>query len=239
MNDDRANTRDHGTKTDDSKPSGKSESATKGGRVSRIRVACMVAGGVIVAVAVGLTGGWAFAASAGWAVACAVYVIWVWVTIPRMDGEATRAHASQEDPSKTTSDTLLLIASIASLVAVALLLGQTKGAKPPEKDVLAIVAGASVALSWFFVHTLYTLRYAVLYYTKPELGGISFNQDELPRYLDFAYLAFTVGMTFQVSDTDISSTTIRAVILRHMMLSYLFGAVILAMSVNIVASLVA
>ncbi|WP_348789219.1 DUF1345 domain-containing protein [Leifsonia sp. NPDC080035] len=217
----------------------KSESPAKGGRISRLRVACMVGAGILTAVVVGFTGGWVFAASAGWAVACAVYVVWVWATISRMDGPATRAHASREDPSKTTSDTLLLVASVASLVAVALLLGQATKAKPPEKDLLAIVAGTSVALSWFFIHTLYTLRYAVLYYTKPELGGISFNQDDPPRYLDFAYLSFTVGMTFQVSDTDISSTTIRAVILRHMMLSYLFGAVILALSVNIVASLAA
>lgn len=229
---------DHTTETGSSTSDDrKSESPTRGGRISRLRVACMVAAGIVTAAIVGAAGGWVFAASAGWAVACAVYVVWVWVTISRMDGPATRDHASQEDPSRTTSDTLLIIASIASLAAVALMLGQIKNAQPPTKDLLAVVATASVALSWFFIHTLYTLRYAVLYYTKPELGGISFNQDDPPRYLDFAYLSFTVGMTFQVSDTDISSQTIRATILRHMLLSYLFGAVILALTVNIVASL--
>ncbi|MFF2772972.1 DUF1345 domain-containing protein, partial [Streptomyces bacillaris] len=80
----------------------------------------------------------------------------------------------------------------------------------------------------------------VLYYNEPSGSGrhgIDFNEDVAPRYLDFAYLAFTVGMTFQVSDTDISSQRIRAAILRHMLLSYLFGAVIIATSVNLVASL--
>jgi len=76
----------------------------------------------------------------------------------------------------------------------------------------------------------------MLYYTGPD-GGVSFNQSEAPRYADFAYLAFTIGMTFQVSDTDLQTLAIRATVLRHALLSYLFGAVILATTVNLVAGL--
>jgi uncharacterized membrane protein len=210
----------------------------KAGHISGIRTSVMIASGVVAAVITGVFGQWAYAASVGWAVACAVYVTWVWVKISRMGGEQTKRHASAEDPARTTSDTLLLIASIASLAALVLLLGQTKNASPPGKDLIALLGVTSVALSWFFVHTLYTLRYAVLYYNEPGgRHGIDFNEDAAPRYLDFAYLSFTVGMTFQVSDTDISSQRIRAAILRHMLLSYLFGAVIIATSVNLVASL--
>lgn len=212
---------------------------TSPGHTSGIRTTVMLASGVLAAAVTGLIGQWAYALSVGWAVACAVYIAWVWVTISRMGGSETRRHAAAEDPSKTTSDTLLLVASVASLAALVLLLGQTKNASPPGKDLIALLGAASVALSWFFMHTLYTLRYAVLYYNEPGSGrhGIDFNEDTSPRYLDFAYLAFTVGMTFQVSDTDISSQHIRAAILRHMMLSYLFGAVIIAASVNLIASL--
>ncbi|WP_434318656.1 DUF1345 domain-containing protein [Leifsonia sp. P73] len=208
--------------------------------LSGIRTATMIAAGVVAAAVTGLFGQWAYAAAVGWAVACAVYLTWVWITISRMGGSETGRHAAAEDPSRTTSDALLLIASIASLAALALLLGQTKNAPPPGKDLIAALGLACVALSWFFVHTLYTLRYAVLYYNEPAGSGrhgIDFNEDVAPRYLDFAYLSFTVGMTFQVSDTDISSQRIRAAILRHMLLSYLFGAVIIASSVNLVASL--
>jgi uncharacterized membrane protein len=98
------------------------------------------------------------------------------------------------------------------------------------------VAISSVVLSWAVVHTIFTLRYARLYYVGTD-GGIDFNQDQPPRYTDFAYLAFTLGMTFQVSDTDLKTSTIRATALRHALLSYLFGAVIIAVTINLVAGL--
>jgi uncharacterized membrane protein len=79
---------------------------------------------------------------------------------------------------------------------------------------LAGVGVASIALSWFAVHTIFTLRYAQLYYTGAD-GGMDFNQSLGARYLDFAYLAFTIGMTFPVSDTDIQKPNIRATALRH------------------------
>ena len=95
---------------------------------------------------------------------------------------------------------------------------------------------ATVALSWLVVHTVFTLRYAMLYYTGKD-GGVNFNQPTPPRYSDFAYLAFTIGMTFQVSDTDLETPAIRATALRQALLSYLFGAVILGTTINLVAGL--
>lgn len=91
-------------------------------------------------------------------------------------------------------------------------------------------------MSWLTVHTIFTLRYAVLYYAEP-VGGVEFHMDDLPSYRDFAYLAMTIGMTFQVSDTDLKSTAMRATALRHALLSYLFGSLILAAAVNLVAGL--
>jgi uncharacterized membrane protein len=84
---------------------------------------------------------------------------------------------------------------------------------------------------------LFMLRYALLYYTGVD-GGVDFNQKPLaPRYLDFAYLAFTIGMTFQVSDTNLQKPIIRHTALRHALLSYLLGAVVVASSINLVVSL--
>src|SRR5262249_3328367 len=80
------------------------------------------------------------------------------------------------------------------------------------------------------------LRYARGYYSEPP-GGIEFNESEPPTYLDFAYLSFTMGMTFQVSDTNITSKPIRRIALHHALLSYLFGAVLLAIIINVVATL--
>lgn len=92
------------------------------------------------------------------------------------------------------------------------------------------------ALSWGLVHTIFTLRYARSYYSRP-VGGIDFNEDDPPTYLDFAYLALTIGMTFQVSDTNLTAKGIRRIALSHTLLSYLFGAVIVALVINVVSSL--
>ena len=92
-------------------------------------------------------------------------------------------------------------------------------------------------LSWATVHTIYTLRYARAYFGRPA-GGIDFNEKDGPAYLDFAYLSFTIGMTFQVSDTDLSTKAIRRIALGHALISYLFGAIIVALSINVVASLI-
>ena len=94
----------------------------------------------------------------------------------------------------------------------------------------------SVALAWASVHTVFTTRYARIYYTGPD-EGVDFNEDDPPCYSDFAYVAFTIGMTFQVSDTDLKTKEIRATALKHGLLSYLFGAVIIAAMINLVVSL--
>lgn len=83
---------------------------------------------------------------------------------------------------------------------------------------------------------MFTARYAQMYYSG-EVGGIDFNTDEPPRYSDFAYLAFTVGMTYQVSDTNIRSATIRRAVLRQGLLSFVLGTGIIATMINLVAGL--
>ena len=91
-------------------------------------------------------------------------------------------------------------------------------------------------VSWGVVHTVFTLRYAALYY-HGEDGGVDFNEDDKPCYRDFAYLAFTIGMTYQVSDTDLTSKAVRHTALRHALLSYLLGTVIIAATINLAAGL--
>ena len=96
----------------------------------------------------------------------------------------------------------------------------------------------TVLLSWSLVHTLFALRYARLYYADGA-GGIDFKNDDAPDYADFAYVAFTVGMTFQVSDTDIQLRGIRRTVLGHALLAYVFGTVIIAVTINVIAGFVA
>jgi len=191
--------------------------------------------GGIAAVATGAAGWWEYAPTVGWAVAALTYSTHVWVRLGRLDADETRRHASREDPERGVTDVLILLISVASLFSVGFVLVQAAGTHGSREAVLAGLAVVSVALSWILLHTLYALRYARLYYAHGS--GISFNQDEPPRYSDFAYLAFTLGMTYQVSDTNISRSDIRGAALAHALLSFLFGSFVLATTINLIAGL--
>lgn len=201
-----------------------------------VRVAVAAGAGVLAGVALAVAGAARYAPAVGWDVAVAVLLTWMWFTVWPMGADATAAHATREDPTRAVTDVILLAAAVASLAAVGFFLLQASSAKGSAQDLLAGLGVATVAVSWLLIHTVFMLRYALLYYTGRD-GGIDFNQPTPPRYSDFAYLAFTLGMTFQVSDTDLKTPAIRATALRHALLSYLFGAVILAATVNLVAGL--
>ncbi len=173
---------------------------------------------------------------AGWIAFGVVFVGWMWATLWPMDAAETAAHATRDDPGRGATDLTVNAASLVSLLAVGLFLFNEGSADQTGRAVQALITVASVALAWATVHTVFAARYAQLYYTEPP-GGIDYNEDDRPRYSDFAYLAFTIGMTFQVSDTDLKTKTIRATALRHALLSYVFGTVVLAVTINLVAGL--
>lgn len=204
--------------------------------IASVRVVVMLAVGIAAASLTVAAGLWSFALLLGWIAAALTYTIWVWARISRMDAEATKVHATREDPSRGLADMLLVLASIGSLAIVGFVLVHAATLSGQSRVILAGLAILSVGLSWALIHTLFALRYAYLYYDDTS-GGVDFNQKEEPDYGDFAYLSFTLGMTYQVSDTAISSREIRRTALRHSLLSYLFGAVILATVINLVAGL--
>lgn len=173
----------------------------------------------------------------GWDGAALSWLALQWGRLSRLDAARTARLAKLEDPNRATRDALLLAACLASLVAVGLVL-TTAHTIPPglPRDLYGALGVLSVVVAWFVVHTVFTTRYARLYYSG-EPGGIDFHQTEPPCFSDFAYVGFTVGATFQVSDTDLSSSEMRRTALRHLLLSYLFGAVIIAATVNLLASL--
>jgi len=172
----------------------------------------------------------------GWDFAVATYLAWTWSVVLRLDPGRTARLAKREDPSTAIAELLVIGAGVAALGAVALALVKAGQAAGGMKAYLIALGLLSVLLSWTVVHTVYMLRYARAYYSEPA-GGIEFNEDEPPTYIDFAYYAFTIGMTFQVSDTSITSKAVRRVTLHHALLSYLFGAVLLGLVINVVATL--
>jgi uncharacterized membrane protein len=201
------------------------------------RAAVSVLSGLVAGAALAWLVPWQAAVLMGWSVAAAVYVVWVLTSIAGKDSEATARIATREDASRTAADLMLLCAAIGSLGAVLLSLVKAAGEHGGAKALMTVAAVASVVASWAVVHLTFTLRYARLFFTDPQ-GGIDFHDDRKDAsYVDFAYVAFTIGMTYQVSDTDLNNRQIRSAALRHALLSYLFGTVIIAITINVIAGL--
>ena len=218
------------------RPGGPATPPARRGVSAGTEVAVSILVGAAVAVPASMATSVALGLLVGWDLAALIYITWLWSTIRNRDARDTARRATITDPDRTVTDLLLLSAAVASLVAVGFVLvraGQQHGIQELLRVGLGLV---SVVLSWGLVHTVFTLRYAQLYYGGAD-GGIDFNQPDPPTYTDFAYLAFTIGMTFQVSDTPLRSRVIRRTALHHALLSYLFGTGILATTINLVASL--
>jgi uncharacterized membrane protein len=203
------------------------------------RVAVTALAGLISMPVLWLFVPWQLAVLGGWDVTALLFLAAVWPTFIRADGPHTEYIAVREDDSRDTARLLVLAASTATLVAVAFALGLARHEQGGERAALIGVAALTLVLSWMMVNTVFILRYAHLYYNLPP-GSIDFGAtpaDEQPDYRDFAYLALTIGMTYQVSDTVLRSRTLRRAVLPHAALSYVFGVVIVASGVNTVAGL--
>jgi uncharacterized membrane protein len=203
---------------------------------ARVRILVAAAAGSLCALVVAFVGPWWLIPLSGWVVGALVFVGWLWRSVWNMDSRTTERRARREDPGRALADVLLLGAACVSLLAVGLVLvraGHTSGATKP---LLVGLSAISVVLAWAVVHTVFCLRYARLYYMD-DRGGVDFHERERPCYTDFAYLALTIGMTFQVSDTDLTNKPIRRTALRHALLSYMFGAIFIAITINLIAGL--
>lgn len=223
-----------------------------------VRFVASVAVGLAVATAVGLLAAPRYGVLAGLMTTAAAYVVSTYLSVRRFKGYGTWKHAASEDTNRVVRDvgvTMVIVGNLSGVVAL-LVLDHGDG-----HDVDAILAVGSVLLSWFLLHTLYAPHYATLFYGRPSselgvpslqlvdhytgravtvAGGISFNADGYwPSYADFTYFAFNLGMTFQVSDTSVSSPGIRRLVLGHCLLSYFFATAITATVINLVIGLVA
>lgn len=202
------------------------------------RLAASAIAGLGAAMTAVATGRNHYAPAVGWITAAAVYLLWTWTMIWRMDPTATREHAlhHERDGTRHLSHVIVVVASLVSLAGVGYLLYATSGDKP---DIAAGMVGVlSVFASWIMVHTVYMLRYARLYYNAPDPQhpGIEFDGDP-PSYADFAYVALTIGMCYSVPDNSLSNRKLREIVLRQSLLSYLFGTIIIASTLNLVSGL--
>jgi uncharacterized membrane protein len=198
------------------------------------RLLVCLGGGLLAAAVTVVAGVPEMSVLVGWAVAACGLLVWVWrISWPR-DPQGTKRLAEEQGRSRVT-DTVVLVAAVASLAAVVEAL--VRSGSGDAVGVAVVVLGVLVViLSWALVNTVFALKYARRYYAGGD-GGIDFGQREPPAYSDFAYVAFTVGMSFAAPDTQLTDTSIRRVALGHALLSYLFGTVVIAVAVNLVTNL--
>ncbi|MEA3217382.1 MAG: hypothetical protein QOJ19_3538 [Acidimicrobiia bacterium] len=227
---------------------------------ARTRVLLSLVAGMCVAGPTAIVAPWEVTTLILWSATAIVFLAWVWAIIWPADAIRTRAIATREDDSRAAADLVLILASMASLVGVGFVLVKASEWHGRAEAALIGLAVFCVVLAWTAVQTVYTLRYAHLFWTARERSArteavrrgspaasadperspakaIDFNGDDDPSYADFAYLAFTVGMTYQVSDTAIRAAAIRRTLMKHALMSYLFGTVIVAMTINLVVGL--
>ena len=173
----------------------------------------------------------------GWDIGIALYLALAFHLVARSDLHRLRRRAANQDEGNFAILVLTVAAALASLGAIFAELATVGGA--PRQPGQLILATATVVLSWAFIHSIFALHYAHEFYGEGrdrKIGGMTFPEDEAPDYWDFTYFSFTIGMCAQVSDVTVSSKTIRRTVLVHSIISFLFNAALLALTVNIAAS---
>jgi uncharacterized membrane protein len=164
----------------------------------------------------------------------ATFVVLGWSVLWPLSADDTRAWAGREDFHPATEEVVVISFALAGLIGLIALM--TVG-HSEYKQLEAGLGLLGVLAVWAGIHLTYATRYAHVFYVSAP-GSIQFNEDDyLPCFRDFFYFSYNLGMTYQVSDTAVGSGSVRAVVLRHCLLSYLFGAVILAATFNLVTGL--
>src|SRR5215468_1522234 len=203
------------------------------------RAITVLIAGLLVAAALLPFMTWGLAVTGGWNAASLAFILTTWPVIIRADSSRAPQLAAREDETEASARALLVGASVASLLGAGYALhlaGQHTGL---QRVPLISVAVLTVVLSWALINTVYTLRYAHEHFGSAR-GGIEFGDGdgkEPPSYRDFAYVSFTIGMCYQVSDTTLRDPRIRRSVLGQALLSYVFGVVIVAGSVNLISGL--
>ena len=177
-----------------------------------------------------------------WAVFALSYIITSWIVFFAQEPAQIRALSKQEDGSRLYVFSLIIITAFASLFTVLLLMLSQNGKDTPQA-VFIPVAVSAMMFSWIMVHTIFGFHYAHLYYgddtkdSTKHAEGLEFPGEKKPDYIDFAYFSFVIGMTFQVSDTAVTSKTIRRLVLLHGLLSFGLNTFVVALTINLVAGL--
>jgi len=176
-----------------------------------------------------------------WDAFCFCLLVLCWTIFLNVPQKELSRKAKQEDETQFATFALVLASVCVSLIGIIALMKNVDDSLV-RKELHKAISLIGVALSWGVLHTVFTLRYAHLFYSDdanapaPHTGGLDFPEEEEPDYMDFAYFSFVVGMTFQVSDVEVRSKLIRKVVLLHGFISFVFNTAIVALTISIISN---
>ncbi len=184
---------------------------------------------------------------AAWDVGATFALVALFMGLRKSSAATMKRIAERQDAGKWTVLGLCLLAATASLVVIATEMPQLKNASGLEEAARVVLVVYTIVLSWAFVQSIFALHYAHDYYLKadvpraqpgPASERLVFPGEHSPTYGDFLYFAFTIGMTFQVSDVQIADSAIRRLALAHGVFAFFYATGILALTINLVAGLI-
>ncbi len=180
-------------------------------------------------------------AIAGWDVGASAFLVLAVILFAARAPEQMAAEAEAQEDGQWTIFWVMLLGTVFSFAALSIEFSGIKDLPRVERGLHVALVAATLLLSWLLAHMVFTLRYAHEWYDlddrRKTKGGLDFPSDDLPDYFDFLYFAVVIGMTFQVSDVQITSRRLRRLVLLHGLLSFLFNTVIVALTVNLAAGL--
>jgi len=204
---------------------------------------------LVIALALGVVAAWLLPGALapvtrlllGWNAAVWSYVALMGWLMARANVERVRGHAEREDPSAAVVLALMSVAAIASLAAIVIELASVKDLPSATRVFHYAITAATLVGSWLALNMMFTIHYAHLYYRSPSAArALRFPEGDgaAPNYWDFLYFAFTIAVAAATSDVSVTSRAMRKAVLAQSLLSFLFNAAIIGMSINVAAGLV-
>lgn len=178
--------------------------------------------------------------TSAWDIAALIYLGFAISTIMRFSLSRAKSRAADQDEGATLILILTVAAAAASMGAVIELFGSAKDA-PGQRAILMGLGVVTILISWTLIHVIFALHYAHEFYGGEDIGrggGLKFPSDPQPDYWDFVYFSFVIGMTFQVSDVQVTKKRVRRLVVAHGIVSFFFSVTIIALMVNIGSNLI-
>jgi uncharacterized membrane protein len=183
---------------------------------------------------------------AGWILFLTAYLVLLGIVVFQADGTMTRQRVSRDEPNRVFLLFVLIVVALLGNICVGVILTSVGNKHPAHAHLLVALSVWAVVMSWFLLHTAVGQHYARLYYEdtdaqgRPFPGGMRqgflFPGDEEPAYLDFMYISFTVGLTYSISDVNVTSATQRRMVLIHSIVSFFFYSMVLGVVLNAIVT---